>query len=85
MASSEILIKDKILGENISQLFMSKQVNKSEWDAYKGLKVSGKRKLSSAKLYVIYTPLEGSKKWKDALKQATITSLSRFDSYGTEM
>ena len=41
---------------------MSKQVNKSEWDAYKGLKVSGKRKLSSAKLYVIYTPLEGSKK-----------------------
>lgn len=86
MASSEILIKDKIPGENISQLFMSKQVNKSEWDAHKGLKVSGKRKLSSSKLYVIYTPLEGSKKWQDALKQAIIDSMqSHFDSYGMEM
>tara|TARA_B100001758_G_C18396328_1_gene606184 strand:+ start:961 stop:1869 length:909 start_codon:yes stop_codon:yes gene_type:complete len=86
MASSETLIKNKIPMENISQLFMSQQVNKSEWEAYEGHKVSGKRTKSASKLYVIYYPLKGSTQWIGEMKKSAKESIqSKFESHGMEM
>ena len=55
--SEEILIKDIIPATNVIGLCQATQVKKSEYEEWKGGKISGKRTSKSSHLYVIWGPV----------------------------